>query len=258
MARPKLGESDSKRLQMVITEDELAAISEWQHSNRVASKSEAIRRLCQIGLLVDQELEQFVDTAGDGVDILQGHFSKLYEVFRLVINRETYGKTFDRDQLWDVLTLAIDQTHQAEEGLRALHTMLVTLYNAIVAMAEARSMEGATRKSAAIIRKANSDVERAERRKAKMDASAQENRYLSLIFAGEKANERDAYEALSERKKDQYLKQKISALKEEDLSDPVAFAERYGIDLRKFWEKPEWQEFLEKRAIERDIEDNVK
>lgn len=53
MARPKLGESESKRLQMLITDDELAAIERWQHKNCIASKSEAIRRLCQIALMVD-------------------------------------------------------------------------------------------------------------------------------------------------------------------------------------------------------------
>jgi len=56
MARPKLGESDSKRLQMVITEAELEAVDKWQHANRVASRSEAIRRLVQIGLSADREI----------------------------------------------------------------------------------------------------------------------------------------------------------------------------------------------------------
>lgn len=55
MARPKLGDSESKRLQMVITEDELEAIDVWQHDNRVASRSEAIRRLVQIGLRVSDD-----------------------------------------------------------------------------------------------------------------------------------------------------------------------------------------------------------
>lgn len=50
MARPKLGESESKRLQMVITEDELKAVEDWQFSHRVSSKSEAMRRLVQVGL----------------------------------------------------------------------------------------------------------------------------------------------------------------------------------------------------------------
>lgn len=63
MARPKLGASDSKRLQMVITEDELKAIEDWQFTNRVPSKSEAIRRLCQIGLQVEEPLLKLFDRA---------------------------------------------------------------------------------------------------------------------------------------------------------------------------------------------------
>jgi metal-responsive CopG/Arc/MetJ family transcriptional regulator len=54
MARPRLGDSDSKRLQMVITAAELEAIEEWQHQNMVPSKSEAIRQLCQIALSPQQ------------------------------------------------------------------------------------------------------------------------------------------------------------------------------------------------------------
>ena len=42
MARPKLGEGESKRLQMVITEEEVEAIDTWQHANRVPSRSEAM------------------------------------------------------------------------------------------------------------------------------------------------------------------------------------------------------------------------
>lgn len=54
MARPRLGDSESKRLQMVITETELDAIEDWRFRNRVPSKSEAIRRLCQIALRFDE------------------------------------------------------------------------------------------------------------------------------------------------------------------------------------------------------------
>lgn len=48
--RPTLGESETKRLHMAITEAELSAIEDWQHENRIASKSEAIRKLVKIGL----------------------------------------------------------------------------------------------------------------------------------------------------------------------------------------------------------------
>lgn len=61
MARPKLGDSESKRLQMVITEDELARIDEWQHAHAIPSRSEAIRRLCQIGLRYDRAADNILE-----------------------------------------------------------------------------------------------------------------------------------------------------------------------------------------------------
>jgi len=54
MARPKLGDSESKRLQMVITEDEVKAIDDWQFANRVPTRSEAIRRLCRMALIQEE------------------------------------------------------------------------------------------------------------------------------------------------------------------------------------------------------------
>lgn len=57
MARPKLGDSESKRLQMVITDDELKAIDDWRFENRIENRSEAIRRLCQIAIYTMGRLE---------------------------------------------------------------------------------------------------------------------------------------------------------------------------------------------------------
>ncbi len=48
--RPKLGDSEMKRFGMVLSEDELTAIGKWRAMNGVASKSDAIRKLVQIGL----------------------------------------------------------------------------------------------------------------------------------------------------------------------------------------------------------------
>lgn len=50
MARPKLGDSETERLQVKITADEVRAIEDWRYENRVPSRSEAVRRLIQIGL----------------------------------------------------------------------------------------------------------------------------------------------------------------------------------------------------------------
>jgi hypothetical protein len=55
MARPRLGEGKTERVHLVITDAEVAAIESWRYKNKVPSKSEAIRRLCQIGISYDRE-----------------------------------------------------------------------------------------------------------------------------------------------------------------------------------------------------------
>jgi hypothetical protein len=52
MSRPSLGTSETERLQIKITADEIKAIEDWRYANRVPSKSEAVRRLCAIALQV--------------------------------------------------------------------------------------------------------------------------------------------------------------------------------------------------------------
>ncbi|MBY3590591.1 hypothetical protein HJA87_11950 [Rhizobium bangladeshense] len=245
------------RIPIMFSEEELADIDEWRHNNRIATRADAVRRLCKIALFAEQELEQVVDNASAGVDVLSNHSYQLHEVFRLIINRETYGMTFDRDQLWDVFKLAREQADVAEEGIRGLHTMLVTIYNAIVALVEARSIRGAQRKSQEVIDKANAAIDQAKMRKAEREAQSEENRYLFLATRFETDADRAAYERLSEEEKEDYLGDQIEALREEEDADPIAFAERYGIDNRKFWEKPEWLELLEKREEERRDEESA-
>lgn len=247
MARPTLGDSETERLQLKITKDEIEAIDDWRYSNRVPSRSEAVRRLIQIGLFVEQELEQVVDTATDGAKILSQHSEHLSEVFRLVINRDTYGMMFDRDQLWDIFSVAREQADEAEKGVHELQGMIVTLYNAITAMVEAKSLHAGKRKSQEVIDEANAAVEQAIERKAERDAESEENRYLYIYMSEASDEEKAAYEALPEDEKDAFLEAKIAALREDEKKDPDAFAKRHGIDTRKFWEKPEWLELLDKR-----------
>ncbi|WP_157951566.1 hypothetical protein [Agrobacterium pusense] len=56
MARPKkpVDELKDQRVPIMMSEDELKAIDDWRFENRIASRGEAIRRLCQIGLKADE------------------------------------------------------------------------------------------------------------------------------------------------------------------------------------------------------------
>jgi hypothetical protein len=55
MARPKLGDSETERLHVKITSDEIRAIDDWRFANRVPSRSEAVRCLIKIALARKEE-----------------------------------------------------------------------------------------------------------------------------------------------------------------------------------------------------------
>lgn len=54
-------ELKDQRVPIMMTESELTAIDDWSFKNRIRSRGEAIRRLCQIGLIFDDHRAEFVD-----------------------------------------------------------------------------------------------------------------------------------------------------------------------------------------------------
>lgn len=50
--------SRENRVPMMLSNEELEAIDTWRFANRVATRSEAIRRLCQMGLHLDQKMKE--------------------------------------------------------------------------------------------------------------------------------------------------------------------------------------------------------
>lgn len=55
----KLSEKPPKRLQILMTEDELALISKYTHQNEIYGRSAAIRALVKIGLRAEEEAGRF-------------------------------------------------------------------------------------------------------------------------------------------------------------------------------------------------------
>ncbi|NVP55989.1 hypothetical protein [Mycoplana rhizolycopersici] len=51
------------RVPIMMSDAELKAIDDWRFANRVATRSEAVRRLCQIGLQVEEPLLKLFDSA---------------------------------------------------------------------------------------------------------------------------------------------------------------------------------------------------
>lgn len=95
MARPKLG-GDSERLNMVISSAEMKSIEDWRFANRIASKSEAIRRLCQTGLAFDAKADSLSKAASSTM-------KTVVAAAKAIVGRETETLDDIKDQ---VATLA--------------------------------------------------------------------------------------------------------------------------------------------------------
>jgi hypothetical protein len=53
------------RVPIMMSDDELAQIDDWRFGNRVATRSDAIRRLCQMALSLDKKLTPLYESLGD-------------------------------------------------------------------------------------------------------------------------------------------------------------------------------------------------
>lgn len=82
MARPKLGDSETERLHMKITAEELAAIDDWRYENRVPSRSEAVRRLVQVALRFHHQINEIIkplDEAAQTIDTMRVRWDDILE-----------------------------------------------------------------------------------------------------------------------------------------------------------------------------------
>ncbi|WP_152529647.1 hypothetical protein [Aliihoeflea sp. 2WW] len=57
------------RVPIMFSTPELEAIDDWRFSNRVATRADAIRRLCQVGLVTAEKIPPLVDL-GDEIEAL--------------------------------------------------------------------------------------------------------------------------------------------------------------------------------------------
>lgn len=53
------------KFQMMLSESEAKAIDDWGFANRIRSRAEAIRRLCQIGLAVEDQADRMDQASAD-------------------------------------------------------------------------------------------------------------------------------------------------------------------------------------------------
>src|ERR1041384_5646562 len=93
------------RIPIMFSEDELGAIDEWRFANRIATRADAVRRLCEMGILMEAELEQIVDTASEGVDVLTEQAGEMFELYRQVLHPRVSDFRYGAEEIGDVIRL---------------------------------------------------------------------------------------------------------------------------------------------------------
>uniref|UniRef100_UPI003F491FAA hypothetical protein n=1 Tax=Ensifer adhaerens TaxID=106592 RepID=UPI003F491FAA len=81
------------RVPIMMSDDELKAIDDWRFNNRIATRSDAVRKLAKIGMVTDEwiiDAERFVETA---LDIYLTKFAKLADASEA--NREPVKELYD-------------------------------------------------------------------------------------------------------------------------------------------------------------------
>jgi len=72
-------EPRENRVHMMLSNSEMEAIDDWRFANRIATRSDAIRRLCQVGLNADKQardLKAMVQAAMDWTIVAQRYLPK--------------------------------------------------------------------------------------------------------------------------------------------------------------------------------------
>lgn len=67
-----------KRVPIMMSEEEMTSIDDWRFANRVATRSDAIRRLCQIGLKTSEVTDVLRDGGTELSDLLSQAFKDAF------------------------------------------------------------------------------------------------------------------------------------------------------------------------------------
>lgn len=74
-------ELKDQRIPIMMTESELLALDDWSFKNRIRSRGEAIRRLCQMGLSLDENLRELFEQSKKGAHLYQDRSDSLTSLF---------------------------------------------------------------------------------------------------------------------------------------------------------------------------------
>ncbi|EUB95592.1 hypothetical protein PMI07_002080 [Rhizobium sp. CF080] len=143
-------EQKTERFNMFMSPSEMKAIDDWAWHNKIRSKSEAVRRLCQIGLLVGGELDGLSDITIKMSDALRDLDDETFSFWGLIADPANKGDKLNREAVLSLLQGILDRIEKIEAAASDISSALVGLYSGAIGIATHDSDEGQRLASAAL------------------------------------------------------------------------------------------------------------
>lgn len=135
------GRKKTERLHMLISPDEIAAIENYRFANRISTRAEAVRRLCQIGLLVGPLAKSLPDVVMEVSSTLQDLDNDVMALWTTLANPTVKGESVKRSGVLAMLETFTDHIMSLEDRMDDVTTSLIALNNGVVEVSGASTMK---------------------------------------------------------------------------------------------------------------------
>lgn len=231
------------RIPIMMSNEELEAIDDWRFNTRVATRSDAIRRLCKIALLIEEHFDDVVDTGLESFNNSTKILDEMREIERPIYDENNQDLLFGIKEVQSLLNRLESGLYDVCDDISQVYIRLLELFNAIVLVAETPNLGKAFLELKEKIQKLDKKIEETNRRKE----SSRENIYISIIYDNETEDQKKYYNSLDDNEQEEYLKERFKQLAHEEQENPKKFAEKY---YNYFWRHDDWVDSLRKKYLE--------
>lgn len=107
------------RVPIMMSDDELTAIDDWRYENRISTRSDAVRRLVQIGLRLDRHFDALLENLND----LRALMPRMIDNLDNAVNGVDDG-AYSTQALTEVLVAFMNQAEGQKRMINLLYGVL--------------------------------------------------------------------------------------------------------------------------------------
>lgn len=139
IGRPKLSDGATKPIQLKIGEGEFADLEEWRFANRVESRSEAIRRLIQLGLRADPLVPLTFSRASEALETAE----------KLQVRMQSFdAKALSKEEYFESVATAVGEMYgDVMDAVLSAAAQSMALVNEMAAIHQNPDIKGAVEKA---------------------------------------------------------------------------------------------------------------